>query len=157
MHSTLIASPKRWSSWDFIVTAGSSPVAQIESAWWAEKGVLTIEGVPYRVYREGMMSGDFIIESAGSVLARAEKPSAMRRAFTIRHDGRSYTLRAKATFGRTFLLLAGDREVGSLSPQGLFTRRAAVNLPEELPLPLRMFVLWLAIVLWKRDAGAAAA
>jgi hypothetical protein len=154
----LTAVPKRWSSWDFTVLEGSQAVADIDISWWREKGVLTVQGVDYRVYREGMMSGDFILESAGSVLARADKPSAFHRSFTIDHAHTQYTLRAKGVFRRAFLLLDRDREIGSLSPEGIFTRRATVNLPEALPLPVKVFIIWLAVILWKResDAGAGA-
>ncbi len=153
----LTAVPKQWFSWDFTVTDGSQAVAEIDISWWREKGVLTVHGVDYRVYREGMMSGDFILESAGSVLARAEKPSAFHRSFTMNHGGRKYTLRAKGVLRRTFLLLDGDREIGSVSPEGVFTRRATVDFPEALPLPVKVFIIWLAVTLWKRDSGAGAA
>ncbi len=155
----LTAIPKHWLSWDFTVMKGSQAVAEIDISWWREKGVLTVQDVDYRVYREGMMSGDFILESAGSVLARAEKPSAFHRSFIVDHAGRRYTLRAKAVFRRAFLLLDGDRQIGSLSPEGMFTRRATVDLPEALPLPVKVFIIWLTVILWKResDSGAAAA
>jgi hypothetical protein len=146
----LTAVPKQWFSWDFTVTEGSQAVADIDISWWREKGVLTVDGVDYRVYREGMMSGDFILESAGSVLARAQKPSAFYRSFEIASEGMRYTLRAESAFRRTFLLLDGDRKVGSVSPEGVFTRRAIVDLPPALPLALRVFVIWLAVILWKR-------
>ena len=151
----LTAAPKQWFSWDFTVAEGPQTVADIEISRWREKGVLTVQGVDYRVYREGMMSGDFILESAGSVLARAQKPSAFHRSFEIKHEGRLYTLRAKSVFGRTFLLLAGEKEIGSLSPDGMMTRRAKVDLPSSLPLAVRVFVVWLAVILWKRAADAA--
>jgi hypothetical protein len=154
----LIAIPKQWFSWKFTVTDGSQPVAEIDISQWREKGRLTVEGVDYRVYRENMMSGDFILESAGSVVARAQKPSAFHRTFEISHDGDHYTLQAESAFRRTFLLLSGERQIGSLSPERMMSRRAAVDLPAELPLAVRVFVIWLALILWKRaaDAGAAA-
>lgn len=155
----LTAVPKHWFSWDFTVTEGSQTVAEIDISWWREKGALTVQGVDYRVYREGMMSGDFILESAGSTLARAQKPSAFHRSFAIDHEGRRYILRAESVFRRTFLLLDGDRKIGSLSPEGIFTRRTKVDLPPALPLAVRVFVIWLTVILWKResDSGAAAA
>jgi hypothetical protein len=152
----LIGIPKRWASWDFTIMDGPRVVAEIDTSWWRERGELAVDGVRYRVYREGMASGDFIIEGAGSVVARAEKPSAFRRAFTIKAADKRYTLRAKDAFRRTFVLLEGDREIGSLSLAGFFTRRVAVDLPAQLSLPLRMFIVWLSVVLWKRDAAAAA-
>jgi hypothetical protein len=153
----LTATPKQWFSWDFTVTEGARAVADIDISWWREKGVLHVQGVNYRVYREGMVSGDFILEAAGSVVVRARKPSAFRRSFTISHEGRRYTLRAKSAFRRTFLVLDGDREIGSVSPEGIFTRRAIVDLPPTFPLPLKVFITWLAVILWKRASDGAAA
>jgi hypothetical protein len=38
---------------------------------------------------------------------------------------------------------------------GLLCRRMNIDLPEELPLPARAFIVWLTVILWKRDADAA--
>ncbi len=149
--------PKSWLSWDFTAFDASRAVADFELSSWREKADLTIQGVPYSVYREGWMSGDFILKAvAGPELARAEKPSAFRRRFVIRHAGRSYTLCAASAFLRRFVLLDGSREIGSVSPQGFFSRRATVVVPDEMPLPVRIFVAWLAVILWKRDSDTAA-
>lgn len=151
----LTAVPKRWFSWDFIIEDDEKAVAEIDMSWWREKGLLKVEGVDYRVHREGLLSGEFILESAGSVIARAEKPSIIHRSFLIDHAGKQYTLRARCLFQRAFLLLEGDREIGSLSPESLFTRRATVDLPQTLPLPVKVFIVWLAMILWKRDSDSA--
>jgi hypothetical protein len=58
-------------------------------------------------------------------------------------------------FTRTFELHAGSTVVGSLSAKGVFSRGMNVDLPETLPLPVRVFVMWLTVILWKRDAAAA--
>jgi hypothetical protein len=144
--------PKSWASWDFAALYGSQAVADIDTSCWREKGVLTIQGASYPVYREGWVSGDFILESAGAVLARARKPSAMRRTFLVEHAGKRYTLRTKSAFGRTFLLQDGSQQIGAISPEGIFTRRAKVDLPESMPLPVKIFILWLAVLIWKRDS-----
>ena len=126
-------------------------------SWWREKGVLTIDGKSYQVYREGLASGDFVLESPDTIVARARKPSAFRRAFIVEHGERQYTLRANWPFRRAFQLLDGEMEIGSISPEGFLTRRAAVVMPQDMPLPVQVFAVWLAIILWKRDANAAAA
>jgi hypothetical protein len=101
------------------------------------------------------MSGDFVLSSRGSVLARAQKPSAFRRTFIIAHGDKHYRLQAKSAFRRAFELRDGDRVVGSLSPRDMFTRRMAADLPETLPLPLKLFMMWLAVIMWKREAESA--
>ena len=152
----LTAVPTRWFSWEFTVNDGPRTVATIDVSWWLEQGTLTVAGIEHRVYREGLLSGSFILEAAGSVVARATKPSAFRRAFAIDHGGRRYALQATAMLRRRMELLDGNRAIGSLSPQGVFTRRADVDLPTDLPLAVRVFVIWLAVILWKRESDSGA-
>jgi hypothetical protein len=142
--------PTSWWSWDVKVSDEARPVADIAMSWWREKGALAIDGARYRVYREAPLSGAFVLAGAGGVLARAEKPSVFRREFVVRHAGREYTLRPRSMFRRAFVLLDGSREVGSLAPQSAFTRKAAADLPHDLPLPVRAFIVWLILVSWRR-------
>ena len=146
--------PRHWYSWDVTVTDGSRPVADIVLSWWREKGELTIDGTLYRVSREAPLSGAFVLEHAGSISARAEKPSVFRREFVIRHADREYTLRRRSVFGRTFVLLDGSGEVGSIAPTSPFTRQAAADLPQDLPLPVRMFIVWLTVISWRRERNS---
>jgi hypothetical protein len=148
----LKAVPKTWFSWDFTIFEGDRPVADIDISWWRERGRLVVRDESYAVYREGLLSGAFVLEAEGRVLARADKPSAFLRSFVVEHEGRSYTLRARSPFRRELVLLLGSEEVGSISPDGFFTRRATVSLPEALALPVRVFLVWLTLILWKRDS-----
>ena len=49
-------------------------------------------------------------------------------------------------FSRAFALLEGGREIGSLSADNIFTRKATADLPGELPILLRMFIVWLMLM-----------
>ncbi len=149
--------PLRWFSWDFSVLQNGSPIAEIHITSWREKGVLTVGGSSYNIYRESIMSGKFILELSGTQLAHAEKPSALGRSFTVQHEGKTYILKAESAFRRTFLLLENDWQIGSINPAGMFTWKATVDLPDELPLPIKVFLLWLTVILWKRDSEFAAA
>src|SRR5688500_16933117 len=146
--------PTHWYSWDVTVTDESRPVADIAVSWWREKGALRIDGETYRLSREAPLSGEFLLERAGSVLARAEKPSVFRREFVLHHDGREYTLRPRSMFRREFALLVGSRQVGSIAPKSAFTRRAAADLPYDLPVPVRMFIVWLTVISWRREQNS---
>ncbi len=156
MDGVLKLVPKSWFSWDFRVLEGDRPAAEIDMSPWREKGALSVDGTPYEVYRERLMSGLYILESGGMEVARAEKPSAFRRGFELSHGGRVWTLRARAAFGRAFVLSDGTGEVGTVEPDGFLTRRATARLPETLPLPVRVFILWLVVILWKRAADSTA-
>jgi hypothetical protein len=152
---TMTVAPTRWYSWDFDVTDGGRHVAHLDVSAWREQGVLTIDGVAHLVYREGVGSGEFLLERDGIVLARATKPSAFRSAFEVRHDGRTYELAKESLWQRRFVLRSGNAEIGSLAPRSAIGREAVATLPEPWPLPLKVFVIWLVVILWKRAAAAA--
>jgi hypothetical protein len=80
---------------------------------WRETGTLTIDGVEHHVYREGRMSGDFVLERDGTVIVRAVKPSTFSSTLTVRYEGREYTLRKKSAWRRKFVVLAPLGEAGS--------------------------------------------
>jgi hypothetical protein len=55
---------------------------------------------------------------------------------------------------RAFELLDGERQIGAIAPESAWTRRATADLPPDWPAPITAFVIWLVIILWKRDANA---
>jgi len=148
---TLQVVPTHWYSSDFTVRQASRAVADADVSWWREKGVLTIEGVHYEAYRDGVLTGTFVLERNGTVIARAEKPSAFFRKYLVRHGDREYTLDARSAFRRAFVLLDGSREIGTIEPTSALTREAIANLPDSWPLPIRAFVIWLTMIQWRRD------
>jgi hypothetical protein len=148
----LTAIPRHWFSWHFTLLERDESLGEIDLSSWCEKGSLAVSNTTYRVYREGLFSGAFILESNGEVMARAEKPSAMTRRVVVYFGGAQFELRPRSALSRTFQLLSGGTIVGSLSPSGFLSRRMDIELSEDLPLPIRAFVVWLTVVLWKRDS-----
>ena|SRR5215471_921277 len=152
----LRVTPSSWFSWNFMVFEGDDQVADIRLAVLREAGELIVRDKTYRVNREGIMSGAFILRDADLELARAEKPSAFHRSFQVVHDGRNYTLGAESALRRKFVLKENGEAVGSVCPLNAFTRKCAVDLPTDIPLPVSVFMIWLVIILWKRDSDSAA-
>jgi hypothetical protein len=149
--------PKAWYSWDFNVVGGERTLATLDLSCWREKAEILVEDVPHRVFREGVMSGDFVLERGDQVLARATKPSAFRNAFIVTYNGKSYMLRRASAWRRASVLLDEERQIGSVLPDSVWTRQATADLPRDWPMPIKAFIIWLVIILWKRDAESAAA
>jgi hypothetical protein len=148
----LTAIPRNWFSWDFTLVDEGHPLAEIGMSSWREKGTLTIANQTYRIFREGFFSGSFVLESSGAILARAAKPSAMTRRLIIDCNGSEFELKPVSAFTRKFQLLSRGAIVGTLSPRGFLSRRMNVELSPDLPLPARVFVVWLAVLMWKRES-----
>jgi len=111
--------------------------------------------VTYAVYREGILNGAFVLEADSSVVARAAKPSFFRREFVVDCGRKSYTFRTRSMFGRGFVLFDSSEEVGSITPEGTFTRRMRAEFPKDLALPVGVFLVWLVVILWRRNSQAA--
>lgn len=148
----LTAIPAGWLSRSCAVVDDSHrQVGEIEMSW-RERGLLTIGGATYSIARDGW-GGPFVLEQAGAIIARATK-APFRRAFTIEHAGATFTLSAPF-FSRSFILRSNSSTpVGVVRPAGLFTRRAEIDAPDDVPLDLRLFAAWLAMVMWRRAARA---
>ena len=143
--------PKTW-SYSFSVRDDARSVAQaVDRSWWRDKGELRIQENIYTARRD---KSAYVLESAAGLLARAEQPRKWRRELFIEHSDHRYTLRAMSAFRRDLILFEDSAQIGSVSPDGLFSRKAAVDLPKELPLYLQVFVIWLAMTLWKHAEAA---
>src|SRR5688572_18702723 len=131
-------------------------LAHIDVAWIRGAGTSLLEGASYKVARESLFGGAFVLEKDGQVVARATKPSVWRRMFEIEYGNKRYTLKTKSSFGRSFVLLDGEVTIGAMRPEHVFTRRSEADFPDSLPLPARIFMIWLTILLWKREADGSA-
>ena len=148
--------PARWFSWDLRVQDAGCEVARIDMSFTREKAELSVSGLSYRARREGVMRGAFLLEAQDSVLAQAEKTSVFLRSFDVRFEGRTFTLQAVSAMRREFALLEQGGVVGRIAPRAWYTRRAVAQLPEDLPMPFRAWLVWLVMVMWKRAEDSAA-
>ncbi len=92
------------------------------------------------------------------VVARASKPSVFQNRFEVQLPDRRLVLRKPSawSWNRRFALFDGEKQIGSIDPVGLFTRRTMIDLPDNWSLPIRVFLFWLAVIIWKRQSAAAA-
>jgi hypothetical protein len=151
----LTARPRSWFSWDFEVFDGDTFVALLDLSWLRERGEMILHERRFEIGREGILSGDFKLWDDGDTVASATKPSVLFRCFVVRFDGHEYTLRARSPLTRRFVLLSGERVVGSIAPDHPFTRRMSIDLPDEIPLEVQVFITWLVVILWRRQHNSA--
>lgn len=152
----LEAVPKSILSYNFRLQQQNQLLGEVDSSLWREKARLELEDRTYLLYREGHFSGDFVLEHNGTVVARAAKPSALYNTFEVDLPDRHLVLRKLSAWNRRFGVFDGEKQIGSIYPLGMFTRRTNIDLPGDWPLPIRGFLFWLALIIWKRQNQAAA-
>ena len=150
----LIATPKHWFSWDFSVLHKEQIITQLDLSVWREKGIFKIQGLEYKVSRAKLLSGNYKLESMGNVIATANKPSLLRKRFIIQFLDNEFELVSKSIFGRSFLLLQSNKVIGSIKSANFLNRKAVVNLPDDIPIHVKSFMLWLVIIMWKRESNS---
>jgi hypothetical protein len=123
---------------------------------WRERGVVRCDRAEHHVFRESAVRGVFVLDGADRPL-RAVKPSVFRNIFEIEFGSKQYVLSPRSAFRRDRLLYDDGREIGFIVAEGPLSRRARIELPEDLPLVLTLFLVWLTLLQWKREADAAAA
>ena len=131
-------------------------LGKIDNSVWREKARVELKDGTYLLYREGRFSGYFLIEHNGRLVARASKPSALRNTFEVEVAGRLLVLRQLSIWKRRFGLFNGDKQIGSIYPLRVLSRQAHIDVPGDLPLPIRVFLFWLVFIVWKRQSQAAA-
>lgn len=151
----LYARPKNWLSNTYLLSEDGVPFADLKLAALREAATLHLDGEEYRLYREGWTSGDFILERNGAILARATKPSAFRHLFEVAYNSQRFILKRESVWRREFGLYDGATRIGTLAPESVWSRTAVVDLPALLPLAVRVFMIWLMLLLWRRDDSAA--
>lgn len=156
----LRAVPDGWFSYNFTVFDRSgTPVARADLSNWRETAKLEVGGTRYEAHHKGWGSKQFVLENEdGRVIAVAEKPSAWKDRFVFEHGGNRYELEKESVWGSAFVIRReGVGPVGSVRSKGVFKREWTVELPEELLLEVRVFIVWLMVLLWKRAASGTAA
>ncbi|MDX1531259.1 MAG: hypothetical protein R3362_07015 [Rhodothermales bacterium] len=147
------AVPTSWFTWNFRLLQDDREVGRLRQSSWRERARFLVEDVRFELYREGLL-GDFVLRFGESVLVRARKPSVLHRRFEFVFEGQAYTLEPASALSRVFVLRTATVEVGGVEPEGWVTRKAVVDLPKTLPLPVQAFAFWLVMLTWRRSAGA---
>ena len=153
----LIAQPKKWYSWDYSLRdAEGRHLADLGLSSWRDRGTFVLGGAEYHVRREGL-GGPFVLEHDGSARARARKTRFFGCEFEIEFEGDHYTLTKRSMWSDVIVLRQGGEELGTIRHTAWYKRDAHVELAERLSPVLQAFAVWLALLLWKREAAAAEA
>ena len=125
-------------------------VGEIDCSFLGEQATITIGGGSYFATRDDSTSnGGFYLEADGHRVADAQKPDPTRL-FTVQVGAKNFTLKAASMFDSAFVLIENGEEVGSIAPKGLYSAKSLVDLPDDLGLEVKAFMMWLVIIIGRR-------
>lgn len=154
--TVLTCLPESICSWNYKITfADSNATASAQFDFWNEQGSITLDSNDYRI-QHAQLSDKWSLESNGRVVAVAIKPNPFGRLFKVSYGSQNLVLRAESPFTRSFRIEQNDRLLGTIRPKHSFTKRASIDCPSSITLPVQIFMFWLTVLMWKRAENNAA-
>jgi hypothetical protein len=151
--STLEFFPKHtFSMRRYALTRDSVEIGQIDCGGVRQPATLTFGGASYDPVSEGVLRTKFHLDGGGVRIADVELTGTFFRRFIVHAGAKTYTLKVASWFARNFVLAENDVEVGRIARTGFFTARCRADLPDDLPLTVQAFLIWVVLITWRRQA-----
>jgi hypothetical protein len=135
-----------------LVDETGAAVATFRASARREQGEITSPDGSWRFRRDG--GRHFTLTGERGLVAETSKPGLWSGRWEVIVGGETYELAKRSWRSRTFEL-SGRSTSGEVRPQREFSRRAEVDLPPELSLPVQAFVVAVVLTLWRREQAAA--
>lgn len=136
----------------YSIVAEGAPVVAISLPAFGPSTASPIGGQTYRLRRVGVLRERFTLEPAVAgalAVASATQRDPLRREFTVEVGARRLTLRSASLLRSDYLLLDGAQTIGTLHPVGALRQSVEADLPDDLPLEARVFIVWVVLLLWR--------
>lgn len=143
-------------SGDCIVEEDRRVVAELRCSRWRSQATLSVDGRSLELRRSGVLRRRYSLTLAAAPLVEVIRPSAWSSRLTFAFDGVEYEARNEAWFSSTLLVESRGRTIGRIRRKGAFCSGAIVELPDRLPVAVRTFLGWVAMVRWSEAAAVAA-
>jgi hypothetical protein len=140
------------SSRDYTISQDGVDLIEILMPAFRERAEVKYGEQTYTICRESIMKGTFVLQSGDEALARAQKIDST--AFEIDFAKRRFELRRLSVFQRQMGLLESGAQIGYISTTSWLGLEAVIGLPGDIPIPVQVFIFWLATFQWRRDSAA---
>ena len=147
---TVSCLPRGICSWDFdLLGYGHQGVADFN--WANESGMVLADGGSFRVEKQGMTSGRWVLKDGLESLYTAQKDSAFSRRIEIDGGGLNLVLEPQSWVSRV-MNCRGQETDFTIAPMHCFTRRAKMR-GKWTDFRLAAFAFWLSALMWRRSAS----
>jgi hypothetical protein len=118
------------------------------------KSTMELGGRPFTMERKGIIGPEFLLKSSDAIVATA-KQKPLFNSFTLTHGGKEWIYKAAGLTGSKFALFEGENETGTVGSPSMFNfgKETIAELPAELPLEVRAFLILLALHMWAQKAA----
>lgn len=135
------------------VCRGDQPVTSFDFVRWSP---FSLDGQEYMAKATSVLGVSFSLYRGDEVIIVEKTTSLLTGAQQIEHGGRTWLMKPANYFGKTLNVLS-DRgtKLGAIVPARYFVPLSdiTIELPEDVPILVQVFMLWLAVKSWTTNAG----
>jgi hypothetical protein len=103
----------------------------------------------FSVGRKGVLGPEYQLKSGDKVIATASQKPFFNHYRLVVHDGQEWTFKAVGLLALMFGLFQGNTQVGTIATRWVNRLKdISVDLPEELPREVQVFLLLLLVRKW---------
>jgi hypothetical protein len=140
------------------VLRGGSPVAVLRAPNWKEAATAVVGDREWTfVKRKGEILGRWSVEPEDSVRLRARQTSFWKSTWSLDLEGRPVEVQNVSMWKSARRYLSGGQQLAQSGATGGGSPRATLDADDALPLHQQVFLLWLELVLSRRNNAAVAA
>jgi hypothetical protein len=139
------------------VLRDGSPVAVLRASNWKESATAVVGDREWVFAKhKGELTGRWITEPEDAVRLRARQKSFWKGTWTIDLEGRPVEMENASMWRGTHRYLSAGRQLANSGTTGGWSPRPTLTGDDALPLHQQVFLLWLELVLSRRNSAAAA-
>ena len=133
-------------SHDFIARENGLVVAEIDRATWSQNATVEIQGIAYQFKKTGVMNNVYTLSVGNLEIIEVEQASAWQSKLVFRLDEKEYVLDTKSWFSSDLKMEQDGKIIGDIHSASMLSSTLVVDLPETLPLAVRIFTGWIALL-----------
>lgn len=148
--------PERLLSRHFNLYCDDELVTTLHMTLWREGCDFAFADHAFAIRRKSIWKDAFqLLADEDPVCDVLRKP--LSRRFELKTQHETWTLQRNGWLSRTYQLLAGEREVGTVVPAGWLTRRRVATFAAEVPPPVQTLAIFLVLVIGQRQNNSGGA
>jgi hypothetical protein len=136
------------------VFSGNQPVTSFDFVRWSP---FLLDGQEYMAKATSVLGVSFSLFRGDEAVVVEKTTSLLTAAQQIEHGGRTWLMKPAHYFGKTLNILSdGGTKLGAIVPARYFVplSNIAIDLPEDVPILVQVFMLWLAVKSWTTSASS---
>jgi len=136
---------------EYTIFEGETPVTDLEIIPSQYSGAWSLGLERWEVSCDWGMLGlqrEYFLRANAELKGRTQKRGLLSATHAVQFEGQTYTLEKESIFLRQFTLRQDGRSLGAIYPEFPVKMTAVAELPATMPAPLKIFLIFIALLWW---------